>query len=46
MRGADLRDADLSGAALLEANLVGAKANGGTRWPADYDPEAAGVVFE
>ncbi|GAA3472788.1 hypothetical protein GCM10018965_073410 [Nonomuraea roseola] len=46
LRGADLRDADLSGAALLEANLLGAKANGGTLWPADYDPEAAGVIFE
>ncbi|MFJ8951087.1 pentapeptide repeat-containing protein [Streptomyces sp. NPDC102381] len=44
LRMADLRGADLSTAHLVEARLVGALASERTRWPADFDPTAAGVV--
>ncbi|MEU0286013.1 hypothetical protein [Streptomyces sp. NPDC006147] len=38
------RRTDLSTASLLEARLTGAPASERTRWPADFDPTAAGVV--
>lgn len=44
LRMADLRGADLSTAHLVEARLVGALASERTRWPADFDRTAAGVV--
>ncbi len=53
--GADLRDIDLRGADLIKANLSGAdlrgadlreaKYNANTKWPDDFDPEAAGAVM-
>ncbi len=44
LRMADLRGTDLSTADLLEARLAGALASEHTRWPADFDHTAAGVV--
>ncbi|WP_327426149.1 pentapeptide repeat-containing protein [Streptomyces sp. NBC_01236] len=41
---ADLRGTDLSTADLLQARLTGARASAQTRWPADFDHAAAGVV--
>jgi Pentapeptide repeats (8 copies) len=43
LRGADLRGADLVNAALDEADLSDALADETTWWPADFDPETAGV---
>ena len=43
LRGADLRGADLEDAVLDEADLCDAVADETTWWPADFDPEAAGV---
>jgi hypothetical protein len=40
LRGADLREAR----GLRQATLTRAKTNGGTKWPADFDWEAAGVT--
>ncbi|MFG3287070.1 pentapeptide repeat-containing protein [Streptomyces sp. NPDC048111] len=44
LRLADLRGTDLSTADLTEARLSGALASEHTRWPAGFDPAAAGVV--
>ncbi|WP_432082759.1 pentapeptide repeat-containing protein [Streptomyces sp. WAC 04229] len=44
LRMADLRGTDLSTADLVEARLTGALASEHTRWPADFDYTAAGVV--
>ncbi|WP_262064168.1 pentapeptide repeat-containing protein [Streptomyces sp. STR69] len=44
LRMADLRGTDLSTANLLEAHLTGALASEHTRWPAEFDHTAAGVV--
>ncbi|MEU6933356.1 pentapeptide repeat-containing protein [Streptomyces sp. NPDC046374] len=44
LRMADLRGTDLSTAHLVEARLTGALASERTRWPADFDHTAAGVV--
>lgn len=44
LRLADLRGTDLSAADLLQARLTGALASEHTRWPAGFDPVAAGVV--
>ncbi|MGW6737566.1 pentapeptide repeat-containing protein [Streptomyces sp. NPDC055013] len=44
LRWADLRGTDLSTADLVEARLTGALASTYTRWPADFDHAAAGVV--
>ncbi|CAL9480236.1 hypothetical protein SUDANB140_03030 [Streptomyces sp. enrichment culture] len=44
LRMADLRGTDLSTADLAEARLSGALASERTRWPAGFDPTAAGVV--
>ncbi|MGW4544731.1 pentapeptide repeat-containing protein [Streptomyces chartreusis] len=44
LRTADLRGTDLSTADLVEARLTGALASEHTRWPADFDHTAAGVV--
>jgi hypothetical protein len=44
LRGADLRGADLSSADLDGARLEAAIASGQTRWPAAFDPDAAGVT--
>ncbi|MCP9211448.1 pentapeptide repeat-containing protein [Streptomyces sp. NEAU-Y11] len=44
LRMADLRGTDLSTANLVEARLTGALASEHTRWPADFDRMAAGVV--
>ncbi|WP_253914203.1 pentapeptide repeat-containing protein [Streptomyces mayonensis] len=44
LRLADLRGTDLSTADLVEARLTGALASERTRWPAGFDPTAAGVV--
>ncbi|MGW7529668.1 pentapeptide repeat-containing protein [Streptomyces sp. NPDC054783] len=44
LRMADLRGTDLSTANLVEARLTGALASEHTRWPADFDHTAAGVV--
>ena len=38
--------ANLYGADLGGANLIGAKADDYTTWPVGFDPEAAGVIFE
>ena len=56
LHGADLTEADLTGADLTGANLTeaylsgadltGAVADKATRWPDDFDPVAAGVIFE
>ena len=43
LREADLSGADLSGADLSGADLTGALADGGTIWPADFDPDVAGA---
>ncbi|MEU1024523.1 pentapeptide repeat-containing protein [Streptomyces sp. NPDC005904] len=44
LRMADLRGTDLSSANLAEARLADAMASERTRWPADFDHTAAGVV--
>lgn len=44
LRGADLRGADLSSADLDGARLKAAMASDQTRWPALFDPHAAGVT--
>ncbi len=44
LRMADLRGTDLSTANLAEARLTEAMASERTRWPADFDHTAAGVV--
>ncbi|MGW4757393.1 pentapeptide repeat-containing protein [Streptomyces chartreusis] len=44
LRMADLRGTDLSTANLVEARLTDALASEHTRWPADFDHSAAGVV--
>ncbi|MFJ6083012.1 pentapeptide repeat-containing protein [Streptomyces sp. NPDC092369] len=44
LRLADLRGTDLSTADLDQARLTDARASELTRWPADFDPTAAGVV--
>lgn len=44
LRMADLRGTDLRTANLAEARLTGALASERTRWPADFDHTAAGVV--
>lgn len=44
LRMADLRGTDMSTADLTEARLTGALASEHTRWPADFDHAAAGVV--
>ncbi|MDW8471041.1 pentapeptide repeat-containing protein [Streptomyces scabiei] len=44
LRMADVRGTDLSTANLVEARLTGALASEHTRWPAGFDPTAAGVV--
>ncbi|MFK4121945.1 pentapeptide repeat-containing protein [Streptomyces longwoodensis] len=44
LRMADLRGTDLSTADLAGARLTGALASEHTRWPAGFDPAAAGVV--
>lgn len=44
LRMADLRGADLRNTDLAEARLSGALSSGHTRWPADFDHAAAGVV--
>ncbi len=44
LRMADLRGTDLSSASLTEVRLTGALASEHTRWPAGFDPTAAGVV--
>ncbi|WP_137992640.1 pentapeptide repeat-containing protein [Streptomyces vilmorinianum] len=44
LRMADVRGTDLSTADLVGARLTGALASEHTRWPADFDPAAAGVV--
>ncbi|WP_432182458.1 pentapeptide repeat-containing protein [Streptomyces sp. NBC_00063] len=44
LRMADLRGCDLRTANLAEARLRGALASEHTRWPADFDHTAAGVV--
>ena len=51
LTGANLSDADLTGANLSEARLTGANLAGtladkDTQWPDDFDPVAAGVIFE
>ena len=43
---ADLNGSDLGGALLSGANLIGATANKSTTWPDEFDPVAAGVIFE
>ena len=48
---ADLSEANLSGVPLYGANLAGANLNRtvadrNTRWPAGFDPVAAGVIFD
>ena len=45
LRLADLRGSDLSTADLTGARLTGALTSARTRWPADFDPTAAGVVL-
>ncbi|MFF8873351.1 pentapeptide repeat-containing protein [Streptomyces massasporeus] len=44
LRMADLRGTDLSTAHFVDARLTGALASEHTRWPADFDHTAAGVV--
>ena len=44
--GANLFGANLFGANLFGANLEGAFADGNTVWSGDFDPEAAGVIFD
>lgn len=44
LRGADLRGADLGSAVLRGARLEAAVASDRTRWPAAFDPKAAGVT--
>lgn len=39
----DLTRSDLSGSTLAEADLCGAVADKWTRWPAGFNPTAAGV---
>jgi uncharacterized protein YjbI with pentapeptide repeats len=43
---ADLSKADLTGADLNGAVLKGAKYDQNTKWPAGFDPAAAGAIFE
>lgn len=43
LSGADLSGADLSSARLEETHLEGAIYNPMTRWPAEFDPDAAGA---
>ncbi len=43
---ANLRGANLYQANLEIANLQGAFADNETVWPDEFDPEAAGVIFE
>ncbi len=43
---ANLYEADLGGALLSRANLIGARANKNTVWPEGFDPETAGVTFD
>jgi hypothetical protein len=45
LQRADLRGTDLSGALLTRADLRGALYDGLTRWPAGFQPEAAGALF-
>jgi uncharacterized protein YjbI with pentapeptide repeats len=45
LRGAALMKADFSSATLTGANLRGACYGKSTRWPAGFDPAAAGVVY-
>ena len=44
--GANLEEANLSGAYLIGANLNWAKVNEDTTWPDGFDPNAAGVIFD
>ncbi|MET8956818.1 pentapeptide repeat-containing protein [Streptomyces sp. NPDC004393] len=44
LRWADVRGTDLSTADLNQAQMVGALASEYTKWPAGFDPAAAGVV--
>ncbi len=46
LRGAHLFNAWLDGTDLTGANLRGAVADHYTIWPEDFDPVAAGVIFE
>ena len=56
LKNANLSDADFSGANLWGADLAGADLSGtnfggsfgdaNTRWPEDFDPEAAGVIIK
>jgi uncharacterized protein YjbI with pentapeptide repeats len=43
---ANLRGANLYQANLDIANLQGAVADNETVWPDEFDPEAAGVIFD
>ena len=46
MQSVDLSGADLTGSDLTGANLTHGVADSFTRWPAGFDPEAAGVVID
>jgi len=42
---ADLRGANLQNANLQNTDLTNTKFDGDTKWPKDFDPEAAGAVL-
>ena len=46
MQSVDLSGTDLTGSDLTGANLTHGVADSFTRWPAGFDPEAAGVVID
>ncbi|WEH18115.1 pentapeptide repeat-containing protein [Streptomyces sp. VNUA24] len=43
LRGADLRDTDLTGAHLIATDISNAIYDSSTRWPDNFDPNAAGA---
>jgi hypothetical protein len=44
LRGASVQGCDFNSAKLDKTDLTGARYDGRTRWPAGFDPEAAGAV--
>ncbi len=45
LSNADLTNADLTSANMLKTKLAGAKYNSATKWPAGFDPAAAGATL-
>ena len=46
LREANLAGANLAQASLLQTDLRSARSDDATRWPASFDPEAAGVIHD